>query len=146
MEGWKDTEFAWPVECGNKNSFSGYLPINQNCERISMFDEDRTVKSFDTKDDAEQYVKELLEKAAYYTKRLANNYQNAKEKEEKDSAIEQIIKDIEEFTGSRFSVLSDFVFDMLTGDCGLKSDECVLDEYGYKVIQCIAKTALKFAF
>ncbi len=137
LEGWKDTKFAWTVECGNKNRFSGYSPINQKGERISMFDEDRTVKSFDTKDNAEQYVKELLERAAYYAKRLANDYQNVKEKEEKNSAIDQTIKDIEDFTGSRFSVLSDFVFDMLTENCEFKSDECVLDEYGYKIIQCI---------
>ena len=32
----------------------------------------------------------------------------------------------------------DFVYDMLTGDCKLKSDECNLDEMGYKIIQCIA--------
>lgn len=46
LEGWKDTKFAWTVECGNKNSFSGYAPINSKGERISMFDEDRTVKTF----------------------------------------------------------------------------------------------------
>lgn len=138
LEGWKDTKFAWTVECGNKNSFSGYSPINQKGERISVFDEDRTVKIFDTKDKAEEYVKGLIERAAYYAKRLANAYQNAKEKEEKNNVIDQTIKDIEAFTGSRFSVLSDFVFDMLTGDCELKSYDCVLDEYGYKIIQCIA--------
>lgn len=138
LEGWKDTKFAWTVECGNKNSFSGYSPINQKGERISIFDEERTVKTFDTKDKAEEYVKGLMERAAYYAKRLANAYQNAKEKEEKNNVIDQTIKDIEAFTGSRFSILSDFVFDMLTGECELKTYDCVLDEYGYKIVQCIA--------
>lgn len=138
LEGWKDTKFAWAVECGNKNSFSGYAPINLKGERISMFDEERTVKTFDTKDKAEEYVKGLLEKAAYYAKRLAEDYANAQEKEERNNAINKTIRDIEEFSGSRFSVLSDFTFDMLTGNCGLKSSECILDEYGYKIIQCIA--------
>ena len=60
------------------------------------------------------------------------------EKEERNNAIDKTIRDIEEFSGSRFSVLSDFTFDMLTGDYELKSSECILDEYGYKIIQCIA--------
>lgn len=137
IEGWKDTKLAWTVECGNKNSFSGYAPINLKGERISMFNEDRTVKTFATKDEAEEYVKGLLEKAACYAKRLAEDYAKARDKEERDSAIDNTIKDIEEFSGSQFSVLSDFTFDMLTGDCKLKSSECTLDEYGYKVIQCI---------
>lgn len=137
LEGWKDTKFAWAVECGNKNSFSGYAPINLKGERISMFDEERTVKTFDTKDKAEEYVKGLLEKAAFYAKRLANRYHEAEE-DEKENVIDQTIKDINEFAGTQFSVLSDFVFDMLTGDCELKSFECTLDEYGYKIIQCIA--------
>lgn len=137
LEGWKDTKFGWAVECGNKNSFSGYAPINLKGKRISMFDEDRTVKTFDTKDKAEEYVKCLLEKAAYYAKRLANRYHEAEE-DKKGNVIDQTIKDINEFAGTQFSVLSDFVFDMLTGDCELKSFECTLDEYGYKIIQCIA--------
>lgn len=138
LEGWKDTNFAWTVECGNKNSFSGYAPINLKGERISMFDEDRAVKTFTTKDEADQYIKGLLEKAAYYAKKLAEDYANAQEKGERNSAIDKTIKDIEDFSGPRFSVLSDFTFDMLTGNCELKSSECMLDEYGYKVIQCIA--------
>lgn len=79
----------------------------------------------------------MLEKAAYYAKRLANRYHEAEE-DKKGDVIDQTIKDINEFTGTKFSVLIDFVFDMLTGDCVLKSFECTLDEYGYKIIQCIA--------
>lgn len=120
-----------------------YRPIGKLFKKLwddakgSMFDEDRTVKTFDTKDKAEEYVKGLLGKAAYYAKRLANRYHEAEE-DKKGEVIDQIIKDINEFTGTQFSVLSDFVFDMLTKNCELKSFECTLDEYGYKIIQCIA--------
>lgn len=64
-------------------------------------------------------------------------YSNAKTEEKGESIIDKTLKDIEEFTGTKFSVLKDFVYDMLTGDCKLKSSECTLDEYGYKIIQCI---------
>lgn len=137
LDGWKDVKFAWAVECGYKNSFSGYSQINQKGEKISIFNEDRTVKTFDTKDKAEEYVKSLMEMATYYAKRLTNAYQNTKGKEEKNNIIDQTIKDIEKYTGTKFSVLRDFVYDMLTEDCKLKSSECTLDEYGYKIIQCI---------
>ena len=29
LEGWKDTKFGWVIECGNKNSFSGYSMLNK---------------------------------------------------------------------------------------------------------------------
>ena len=40
-------------------------------------------------------------------------------------------------TKTKFSIISDFTFDMLTGNCEPKSSEYSLDEMGYKVIQHI---------
>lgn len=62
LEGWKDTKFAWAIECGSKNNFFGNTPINLKGERTSIFSKDRTVKLFATKDKAEEYIKSLLEK------------------------------------------------------------------------------------
>lgn len=138
LEGWKNTKFAWAIECGYKNSFSGYSPINRKGERLSGFDEDRAVKTFETKEAAEQYVNALLERAAYYAKKTANGIQAATEKTEIENIIGNTMDEIDKLSGTKFSVLSDFVFDMLTGDGKLKSGECTLDGMGYKIIQCIA--------
>ena len=50
--------------------------------------------------------------------------------------------EIEEYTGTKFSVLMDFVFDMLTDDSDnlkIKNESCNLDEIGYRIIQYIVK-------
>lgn len=139
LEGWKDTKFGWAIECGNKNSFSGYSMLNKNTERISIFDEERTPISFESKEEATRYVEDLIERARYYAKRLANKLSGVESDAERGSIIHATMDEIEEYTGTKFSIIQDFAFDMLTEDCELKTFECNLDEMGYKVIQCIVK-------
>lgn len=139
LDGWKDTKFCWAIECGNKNSFSGYSMLNTKMEKISMVDEEHKPMTFDTEEAAKRYVESLIEKAKYYAKRLANNLVNVSDKAERDRLIDETISEIDEYAGTKFSVLSDFTFDMLTDDCKLKSSECDLDEMGYKIVQCIAQ-------
>lgn len=137
LVGWKDTKFGWAIECGNKNSFSGYSMLNKKMEKISMLDEEHKPMTFDTEEAAKRYVEGLIEKAKYYAKRLANKLVNVSEEEERDRIIDETIREIDEYAGTKSSILSDFAFDMLTGDCKLKSFECNLDEMGYKIVQCI---------
>lgn len=137
LDGWKDTKFGWAIECRNKNSFSGYSMLNKKMERISMFDEERKPMTFDTEEAAKQYAEYLIERAKYYAKRLANKLVNVSEEEERNRIIDETIREIDEYAGTKFSILSDFAFDMLTGDCKFKSPECNLDEMGYKIVQCI---------
>lgn len=137
LDGWKDTKFGWAIECGYKNSFSGYSMLNKKMERISMFDEERKPMAFDTEEAAKRYVEGLIERAKYYAKRLANKLVNVSEEEERDRIIDETIREIDEYAGTKYSILSDFAFDMLTGDYKLKSFECNLDEMGYKIVQCI---------
>ena len=137
LDGWKDTKFGWAIECGNKNSFSGYSMLNAKMERISVFDEERKPMVFDTEEVAKRYVEDLIERAKYYAKRLANKITNVLDEEERNKIIDEAISEIDEYAGTKFSILSDFAFDMLTGDCKLKSLECDLDEMGYKIVQCI---------
>ena len=139
LEGWKDTKFGWAIECGNKNSFSGYSMLNKKTERISALDEDRTPISFTSKEEAARYVEDLIERARYYAKRLANKLSGVESEAERDSIIYATMDEIEEYVGTKFSIIQDFAFDMLTGDCELKTFECNLDEMGYKVIQCIVE-------
>lgn len=138
LEGWKDTKFGWAIECGNKNSFSGYSMLNKKTERISVFDEERTPISFDSKEEAARYVEDLIERARYYAKRLANKLSGIVDENERGKIIDATMDEIEEYTGTKFSIIQDFAFDMLTGNCKLKAFECNLDEMGYNVIQCIA--------
>lgn len=137
LEGWKDTKFGWAIECGNKNSFLGYSMLNKKNEQISVFDKDRNPMTFDTEEAAKRYVEGLIEIAKYYAKRLANKLANVSEEEERNRIIDEAIREIDEYAGTKFSILSDFAFDMLTGDCKLKSFECNLDKIGYKIVQCI---------
>lgn len=139
LNGWEGTKFGWAIECGNKNSFSGYSMLNKKMERISMVDEECKPMTFDTEEAAKRYAEGLIERAKYYAKRLANNLVNVSEKAERDRLIDETISEIDEYAGTKFSILSDFVFDMLTDDCKLKSFECNLNEMGYKIVQCIAQ-------
>jgi hypothetical protein len=138
LEGWKDTKFGWAIECGNKNSFGGYSMLNARSERISFLDGDKTPMTFDSKNDAEKHIQGLIERAKYYTKRLVNNLHGVTDSKERDRIVDEVLNEIEQYTGTKFSVIDSFMSDMLTGDCeNLKSSECNLDEWGYRVIQCI---------
>lgn len=137
LDGWKDTKFGWAIEYGNKNSLSGYSMINNKLEKISIFDEGQEPMGFDTEEAAKEYVEDLIERARYYAKRLANELSNITETKERSDIVYGVINEIDEYAGTEFNILSDFTFDMLTDDYKLKSSECNLDNMGYKVIQCI---------
>lgn len=137
LDGWKDTKFGWAIECGYKNSFAGYSMLNKKNERISAFDEERAPISFETKEEATIYVESLIERARYYANRLANNISDVEDKTEREKIIDAAIDEIEEETGTKFGIVMDFTFDMLTNDSKIKNEGCNLDEMGYKVIQCI---------
>lgn len=137
LDGWKDTMFGWAIECGYKSSFAGYSMLNRKNERISTFDDKNTPMTFNSKEEANEYVEYLVDKARYYAKRLANSISDVEDKTERERIIDVAIDEIEEETGTKFGIIMDFTFDMLTGDCKLKSFECNLDEMGYKIVQCI---------
>jgi len=61
IDGWKDAKFAWIIKCGNKNSFSGYAPINDKGERTSMFDENRKPKIFNTEEEAKKFIDDYFD-------------------------------------------------------------------------------------
>lgn len=92
---------------------------------------------FDTKESADEYAEYLIEKSKYYAKRLVNNLYGITDKKERDNIIDNAIDEIENDTKTKFSIISDFTFDMLTDNCKLKSQECNLDGMGYRVVQCI---------
>lgn len=136
IDGWKDTKFGWQIEAGNKNSFSGYSPLNLKAERISMWDEDRKPMTFKTEKEANEYAESLVSRAWDYAKYMVNRINSVMDKEERDRIFNEIYDKLENET-SRFSIVIDFMSDMLKGDYELKSGECKLDEMGYKVVQCV---------
>ena len=138
LEGWKDAQFAWRIECGYKSSLSGYRPIGEKYTQITIFDGNRRPMLFDTEEAAEQYIKSIINKAAEYAKRLVDEVSKANTSDEKTEIINNIINQITEYTGSENNVLIDFVFDMVTDECDkLKSPDCKLDTIGYKITQCV---------
>lgn len=137
LDGWKDTKFGWAIECGYKSSFAGYSMLNNKNEMTSVFDKENIPMTFDSKEAASEYAEYLVDKARYYAKRLANNISGIEDKTEQERIIDAAIDEIDEETGTKFSIITKFTLDMLTGDCKLKSFECNLDEMGYKIVQCI---------
>lgn len=137
IEGFKDTRFGWSIEVGNKNSMSGYAPIKPDGSRLSMFDKDRKILTFDTEEDAEAYMQKLINQAKELAKEMSDAISSASTKENKKAAMDKTFDKFEEITGSRFSVLEDLVCDMVDGDGILKSEECNLDNWGYDITQCI---------
>lgn len=137
LDGWKDTSFGWAIECGYKNSFVGYSMLNKKNEKIYAFDKENIPMTFESKELANEYAEYLVDKARYYAKRLANNISGIEDKTEQEKIIYAAIDEIEEETGTKFGIIMDFTFDMLTEDYKLKSFECNLDKMGYKIVQCI---------
>lgn len=140
IKGWEGTKFAFAVECGNKNSFSGYAPINEKQERISMFDEDRNPKTFDTEDDAGKYIKALLDEAATYARKLVADFAACDGDKIKESVVFDTYRaNLKLKYDTNCSVVEDFVYDMLADDMSLKSEDCSLDQWGYKIVQTIVE-------
>ena len=137
LDGWKSTKFGWVIECGYNSSFAGYSMLNKKNERFLYLDKENTLMTFDSQEAANKYAEYLVDKARYYTKRLADNISGIEDKTEQEKIIDTMIDEINEEAGTKFSIIMDFAFDMLTEDCKLKSFECNLDKMGYKIVQCI---------
>lgn len=136
LDGWKDTEFGYGIEYGYKGGFGGYSLMNTQLESISAFSKNRKPMVFDSEDNAEAYVLSLIEKAKVYAKDMDKKLQNAS-KDATGEIINNIIAKIEKETNTKFSILADFVYDMVDADGRLKSSECNLDQIGYEIVQCI---------
>lgn len=137
IEGWRDTKFGWSIEVGNKNSMSGYAPIKPDGTRLSCFDTDRSIMTFDTRENADAYMQKLLDRAVIYAKEMSDSLKIAEDKAARSHIFDTVFNKIEEETGSRISVLLDLVCDMVDGDGILKSDAPSLDDWGYDITQCI---------
>lgn len=137
LEGWKDTKFGWVIECGYKNSFSGYSILNKINERILFNNKNENPMLFDTKEAAIEYVDRLIEKAKYYANQLVTIASGVKDEKEINKIVDNTMNEIGKYTGTKASIISEFAFDMITDNCQPKTPEYSLDKMGYEVIQCI---------
>ena len=137
INGWKNTKFAYTIKFGYKNSFWGYSTLNNKMETISPFDDNKTPIYFENEKEANKYMEDIIEKAKFYAKNIADKVSNISDDNEKDTILDNVINEIEKYSNTEFSIIKDLTFDMLTDDLQLKNSECNLDETGYKITQCI---------
>lgn len=136
IEGWKDTEFGWSVEAGNKNSLSGYRKLTKEGEVISNLDNPYRYVVFDTKEEALQYIESLVEKAKILAEELVEK-NKVSSSENIAENINKLIDKIDETEG-QFSIICDFVFDFLNEEgTDFRNPEKYLTDYGYRVVQCV---------
>lgn len=136
LNGWKDTKFAWTVECGHNDSYRGYVGLNKKTELISPFDEFPNPIYFLSEDEANDYVKTLIEKARWYVSKLANDISNVSDMDTRVYLFRQMANQICKDMETSFSVVLEFAFDMID-ECGLKDTYPNFDKWGYKIVQCV---------
>ena len=130
LAGWANTKFAYALRAGSKNSWSGYNLIGPNGEKLGLMSNTLKYRVFDTKEEAMKYGDELLEVAREYASRMVNA-------EDHEAAIHECFDEVNEKYG-RFSIIEDFMADLVTGNAdAYKNEQKVLEEYGYDTMQCI---------
>lgn len=136
LEGWKDTQFGWTIEFGNKNSFSGFSPINSKGNPLGYNDNHLTYQTFSTEEEARKKVESYLEEARKIATELIEKNKN-KTKEERELNTNNLL-DTFEANDELFSIVCEFVFDLVNQDCSdFKNSEKKLSDYGFRIIQCI---------
>lgn len=129
-------KFGWVITCGYKNKPHGRsCMINKKSEKVSIYNEQDGIMWFENKEDAIIHMEKFLDMAKFFARRLANEASNTDDISTLDRAILKTSLDIAKYTGTRSSIVSDFVFDMLTEDCKLKTPNCDLDNMEYKITQ-----------
>lgn len=132
IEGWKDTKFGWVIKVGSNNSFYEYQMLGSNYTTISSFSESETPMYFESEGDAKKYIDDLLKMSKQFAKKLNSKLSEEVNTGEDDEIIYSVINEIEEYTGSEWSIVTDFMEDMYKNDYRLK-------DKGYRIEQCIVK-------
>ena len=133
-EGWKNAEFGWGIEYGNKNSFGGYHLVNDK-GIVQLFGEYNPV-IFDTEEEAQTFFKEhFYNVAVEYARQFAENYGNKeKEKEILDKA-----------SAEGFGIVFDLCADMIAYSedettASLVEDTENLENIGWEIVQIMKPT------
>lgn len=135
LKGFVDTEFAWKITVGDKNSLSGYRELNRKNELISVFyptPDDKRL-TFETERQAEEHIKALISKAVEYTTEIAKRC--GKDTDDKNWLC--VKAELDEKIPKN-NIIWEFIYDMLRGDFEANiSDTYCLNDMGYTIAQCI---------
>lgn len=137
IEGWKDTKFGYAITAGSKESFSGYSLLNSKNAPVMFVDSDESAKPmvFSTEEDATDYINSLINQAWAYANQLSEKIMAQPDESARDAIFEEIMSQIDA-ENSRFSIIEDFLYDMLNDDLSLKTETPKLDKMGWKIVQC----------
>lgn len=127
IRGWDGAKFAFSVTVNNKNSFSRSCFVTKNGIVLSHLDNQFKHAIFETEEQAEGFIQNLIEKAQEYIKKIEN----------KEEDFDAVIKMIDNKEG-QLSVVSELVFDLINDDCNaFRNEDHSLTNLGFNVIQCI---------
>ena len=86
LEGWKGTEFTYSIKYGHINSMTdGYL-IDKNNNIISVYEDNPNYIQFDTEEEAQKYIDEIIIPNA---KRILRGYDKAKKYHTEERYLEK---------------------------------------------------------
>ena len=112
--------------------------MNKKNEIISFLVDDKTPLFFETKDAAENHIDMLIHKAYKYANKLASKLDANVTSDDREKIIGDWLDKIEK-ENSQFCILIDYACDMLDGKEKLRVSEPTLFNFGYKIVQCVAK-------
>lgn len=139
LESFKYIKFAWIIKTGYKNSSCSYAPLNIKDETISVFDDSKIPMYFKYEDEAYKHIEILIDKAWKYAKQLQEDCHKKTDNEQnKDKIIDDWMDKVRNET-SEFNIVLYYASDMLDEKENLKFDKPLLDEWGWKIEQCIIK-------
>ncbi len=130
-DGWKDTEFGWGIEYGNKNSFGGYHLINEDGV-VQLFGEYNPIV-FDTEEEANLFFEEHFYNVAYeYAKEYVAVYGDK----------EKAKKVLDKAWGKECGIIFDLCADRITHTEDDKTARIVddtrnLENIGWDIVQII---------
>ncbi len=127
LEGWKDAEFGWVINFGNRYSMSGSYPLNDKNETCSPFDREQP-KIFSTREEAKTHITELLDTAKKYAAKYSNMAVD-KSDEEIDKLQLDMFHELENSIGLR-NVIATMTFDMVDNKLNIH-DNFELRDYRY---------------
>lgn len=135
IDGWRDAKFSWVISVGRNNSSLWLSDINLLCSNYtttSSFSESETPMYFESEGDAKKYMNDLLKVSKHFAEKLNSKLSEKAETEENDEIVYSVVDEIEEYTGSEWSVVTDFMEDMYKNDY-------VLKDMWYRIEQCVIK-------
>lgn len=141
IEAWEGAEFKWVIYTISKDSFTGnYIASDYQLISEMYYDAVQPLQ-FESWEEANTFVKELLCKAYKYAKEISEKASNVKDVEASSNIVRSVLTKIEDETGIRHSAITKYMFDMLGEDYQLRvtEDNIVLHKYMLEIRQFVVE-------